>query len=214
MKKTINIDARPVVGVVSSPTRLCASVIWAARRALGTTLNTDSSSYGIGTEDQKILDEAIKFRRWWLFAGGSFHFSISDLPISTVLALALTRHGELVMEAPELVKFRAAVCPIGMANSSVFTLSSVIERLVKLHSDLQSSGLPAYQLFELLPMGAAVDVEYMIPASALLALADDVIRQTDTARSDSMLSDVVWDLLGCAADVCPDIFITAKESFI
>lgn len=213
MRKTINVDANPTVGVISAPTRLCASVIWAARRALGTTLNSDSTSYDLGTEDQAILAEAIRFRRWWLFAGGAFHFSISDLPISTVLSLAMSRRGELVMEAPEAVKFRAAVSPIGMANSAVFTLSSVIERLIKLHGDLQDGGLPAYQLLELLPLGAAVDVEYLIPASDLLSLAESVVMRNDTARGDSMLCEIIWSLLGCASDVCPDIFIPVKEMF-
>ena len=212
MRKTLNVEASPVVGLISGPSSYWRSVVHAARRTLGSTLESDST-VELGSEDSKILAEAIRFRRWWLFAGGSFHFSLMDIPMSTLVSLMQLRYGTVVCESPSVMKFKAAVCPIGMASSAVFTLTSVIERLVKLHEDMLSAGYPPAQLVELLPLGSAVDAEFLIPGDELLKLGEAVTERKDVLRADALLPELVEELYNLAGCGYPEIFVAAKELF-
>lgn len=210
MKRTLNVEASPQVSLISYPHNYARSVVWMARRVLGNTLESDSGD-SLGDQDRQLVISALRAKRWWAFSGGSFHFSVSDVPLSTIFSLSLLQLGVIASEAPEIMKFKAAVSPIAMTNSAVFTLTTEIERLAKLHEDMQLSGLPPHQLQELLLFGSVADFEYTVSGAELLRLCEVVLEQGDNFRSDAMMPEMVSELLSRAADVCPDVFILAKE---
>lgn len=212
MKRTLNVEANPNVAIISYPSNYVRSVVWMIRRVLGNTLDSDTADV-VGSKDQDLIISAIRAKRWWAFAGGAFHFGVSDIPLSTTMSLALLGVGTVVPEAPEVLKFRAAVSPIAMTNSAVFTLATEIDRLAKLHDDMQAGGIPAHQLQELLLLGSVVDFEYALTGAELLRLCEIVLLQGDNYRSDVMMPELVEELLSRATDVCPDIFFLAKEIF-